>query len=123
MKFIKKLAILLGIKKEWICLKGKQLKLTTNLGWTGDYSVKYKLVEGIFTKKESYSGTLGDDASINFSVFKPKTNQTKLLVWVNYIEPKNIFLWTKFKSKTKRYLVILNKKYKKNIIIDNSTTP
>ena len=106
MKFIKRIAILLGIKKEWICLRGKELKLTTSLGWTGDYSIRYKLVEGNYTKKDSYSGRLGDDASINFSTFKPKSEQTKLLIWINY------------QNKTKRYLVILNKKYKKNVFID-----
>lgn len=120
MKFIKKLAILLGIKKEWICIKGKQLKLTTNLGWTGDYFVKYKLVEGSFTKKDSYTGRPGDDLSINYTVFKPKTKQTKLLVWVNLKSYKKRLLWLTSKNITKRYLIILDKKFKKNIILDDS---
>lgn len=120
MNFIKKIAILLGIKKEWICLKGKQLKLTTSLGWTGDYSIRYKLVEGSFTKKDSYSGRLGDDASINFSTFKPKSEQTKLLIWINLKSYKKKLLWLTSKDITKRYLIILNKKFKKNIILDDS---
>jgi hypothetical protein len=119
LNIIKKIKVLLGLKRKWICLKGKQLKLTTGLGWTGNYSVKYELIKGSYTKKDSHIGKLGDDAEI-YSIFKPKSQQVKLLVWVNFTKYNPLIFWSSLKQKTKRYLVILNKKYKKNVIIDEN---
>lgn len=107
MNIIRKILELVGLKKNWTCLKGKELKLITGYNdWNYGCTTEYKLIEGKYITKNISEGTPGDDLYEVYTIFKPKTQQIKLLVWIKNKE-----------NKITRYLVILNKKYAKKIII------
>lgn len=106
MNFIQNILKFFGIKKKWICLKGKELKLITGYNdWDYGYTTKYKLTEGKYTKRTISEGTPGDDLYEVYSIFKPKI-QSKILVWIKNKE-----------NRTTRYLVILNNKYTRKLTI------
>ncbi len=107
MNIIQKVLELIGLRKKWICLKGRELKLITKYNdWNYGYTTRYKLTEGQYTKRNISEGTPGDDLYEVYTIFKPKP-QSKILVWIKNKE-----------NKTTRYLVILNNKYTKKIIIN-----
>jgi hypothetical protein len=104
MSWFKEILIFIGLKKRWIKIKCKELKLVTDISWGGVYSVRYKLIQGSYIKKSYSTGSPDDNGYIGYNIFKPKTQQAKILIWIDY--------YTKNKHKIKRYLVILNQNYK-----------
>ena len=105
MNFFKRIATILHLRHKWIAVRGNTLKITLHKGCGVPNYRKYKLVEGRYTKKSYYEGRPDENSYIEFEVFKPKTLETKILVWYT------------FNNKTKRYLVILKQHYKDKVNI------
>ncbi len=95
--------IILALKQRWVCKRGKELHLITKMQ---DYSLRYKLVKGIYTKKVINDGRIGDDLYREITIFKPKTKEARILVWVNN------------RNWTDKYLIILRKDYSDRIKIN-----
>ena len=115
MNIIKKFLISLGLMDKWICLKGCELELTTDKSWIPGYTAKYKLIKGRYIKRETSEPGSGDDdiGATSGIIFIPKTQQVKILVWITYTDRG----WVVSKEKTIKYIIVLNKKYKKDVVI------